>query len=173
MPKIDEITCDSDINSFINYNDIHTLVEETRGNINQIDTNILTPIRNEMEKGGFDLYSVNINGVPVFHDRLAEIFQKISVSCTSCIEAIDAIDDAAKKHRIDELTKYIEMLNSKVTSLDSEFDQLIEQQKTVAASGDVSTASANSARLQELGLELGKYQSRRDTAQTELENYSK
>ena len=120
-----------------------------------------------MEKGGFDLYSVNINGVPVFHDRLAEIFQKISVSCTSCKEAIGDIDDAAKQHRIDELTKYIEMLDSKVTSLESEINQLIEQQKTV---GDISKASANSARFKELGLELGKYQSRLETAKTELAN---
>lgn len=125
MPKIDEITADSQISQFINYNDISSIVNEISMRLDNIESNVLDVIRSEMEKGGFDLYSVNINGVPIFHDKIAEIYQTLDNSYDVCRTQIDEIKEAAKQHRIDELTAFIKSLEEKISSLNS----LYEEQK--------------------------------------------
>lgn len=119
MPKIDEITENDWIGLFINYNDISSIVNEISTSLDNIENDVLDKIRYEMEKGGFDLYSVNINGVPIFHDKIAEIYQKLDNSYDACRTHINEIKDAAKQHRIDELGAYIKKLNEKISELNS------------------------------------------------------
>lgn len=118
MPKIDEITENSWIQQFINYNDISSIVNEISTSLDNNESNVLDVIRSEMEKGGFDLYSVNINGVPIFHDKIAEIYQTLDNSYDVCRTQIDEIKETAKQHRIDELEAFIGKLNEKISSLD-------------------------------------------------------
>lgn len=139
MPKIEEITYESDMETFIDYAAISSYVSELKNTLENINTNVLNVLDSEINTGGLDIYAANINGRPIFHDKAIETEQKVQAVYTECKEIADQIENEAKTHRKDELTKYITELENRITKLEGENKELLEQLKAAnsALSQDV------------------------------------
>lgn len=127
MPKIEEITYNSDITTFIDYATISSYVAELKTTLENINTNVLNVLDSEINTGGLDIYAANINGVPIFHDKAIETEQKVQAVYTECKEIADQIEKEAKAHRKDELTKYITELEKRITEIEAENKELLKQ----------------------------------------------
>lgn len=167
MPKISEITYNSDMSTFINYEMISTDVEQINSNLKDINTNVLEILDSEINTGGLDLYAANINGVPIFHSKAVEIEQKVQTIYNECKEATKQIEKKAKEHRINELSKYIEELEKRIKELRAENERLeIESKDALSAYSqdvqenpaiaNVPTASSNYVRYSTLRSQINK-----------------
>ena len=79
MPiKTSEITYKNELSDFIDYNTIKSEVDNVKENIKKIESGDIEVLRKEITSGGLDLYAVNINGVPIFHNEGIDIYTKIS-----------------------------------------------------------------------------------------------
>ena len=107
MPKNieTEITWETDPNTFINYATVREEANTLKVKIDDIQEETLPVLDTQINKGGLDLYSANINGVPIFHDKAVEVEQVLSKSCEEIQNILQSIKDEAKQHRLDELNK--------------------------------------------------------------------
>ena len=133
MPKITEITYESDMGTFIDYDTISTYVEGINNSLETINTNVLDVLDSEINTGGLDLYAANINGVPIFHNKAIETEQKVQMVYSDCKEIAEQIELKAKNHRKGELNKYITELEERISELEAENAELIEQLKAANA----------------------------------------
>ena len=107
MPAIGDITYKSDIKEFIDYSKVEEQTESIKKVLKNIDTNIITTLDTQINGGGLDLYTVNINGVPIYHNKAIEIEQGLNNLCADCTTTLNKINLEAKKHRSEELNQYI------------------------------------------------------------------
>lgn len=127
MPKINEITYQSDPYSFIDYNSISAELEKLTSAFETINNSVLNTLKTEINQGGLDLYATNINGVPIYHNKAVELQQKLDGIYTDCASIISNIDKKAKEHRIEELETYIKKLEEKINELMTEIRNLEAQ----------------------------------------------
>lgn len=134
--KVSEITYESNIGSFIDYSSVKSEISSIESALSHLDEGFLQVLSNEMNKGGLDLYSANINGVPIFHNKASEIYSGVHEVYTDFQKQLDLIDENAKKHRIEELKKYIDCLENRIKELESEIKSLENTIKDLQTSKD-------------------------------------
>ena len=127
MPKIDEITYESDITTFIDYASISSYADNLKNELENINAEVLSVLDCEINKGGLDIYAANINGMPIFHDKAIEAEQKVQAVYTECNEIADKIKKQAKDHRTNELKKYKKELDLRKTKIEDEIKSLQNQ----------------------------------------------
>lgn len=124
MPQVGQITAESNINEFINYNEIKETLKTLENKFETMNNDVLNVLKEEITNGGLDLYATNINGVPIYHNKAVEIQQKLDNVYVECKEMISFLDKAAKQHRKAELNTYIRKLEEKIQSLQEQIDKL-------------------------------------------------
>lgn len=127
MPKIDEITYESDITTFIDYASISSYADNLKNELENINAEVLSVLDCEINKGGLDIYAANINGMPIFHDKAIEAEQKVQAVYTECNKIADKIKKQAKAHRTNELNKYKRELDLRKTKIEAEIESLQNQ----------------------------------------------
>ena len=129
MPKIEEITYKTHPSEFIDYSAIKELLDGLKAGIGKIEDCILATLNTEINEGGLDLYSANINGVPIYHNKAVEIQQELSSISTECEKIISDIDKAAKEHRQQEIDELIEKLKEEIQK---KYDRIAELEGLIA-----------------------------------------
>lgn len=121
MPiKTSEITYKNELSDFIDYNTIKSEVDNVKENIKKIESEDIEVLRKEITSGGLDLYAVNINGVPIFHNEGIDIYTKISTVVSECSSTLDTIVKNAKAHRTDELNCFVTAIENRINKLETQ-----------------------------------------------------
>lgn len=121
MPiKTSEITYKNELSDFIDYNTIKSEVDNVKENIKEIENEDIEILRKEITSGGLDLYGVNINGVPIFHNEAIDIYTKISTIVSECSSTLDTIVKNAKSHRTDELDCFVTAIENRIKKLETQ-----------------------------------------------------
>lgn len=165
MPAIGDITYKSDIKEFIDYKKVSEETEEIKKVLKNIDTNIITTLDTQINGGGLDLYTVNINGVPIYHNKAIEIEQGLNNLCADCTATLDKINFEAKKHRSEELNQYITKLTNRIKELEDNYAAAKERYNTA-------TAQINNLTIGErlLDFNYGTYVENQAIAKSEMED---
>ena len=119
MPKIGNITTENLIGDFINYKSVKTVTDTLKENLKKINTNVIETLNKEISSGGLDLYSANVNGVPIFHNKAVELQQSIRQLYSEGTELVKHIENRAYNHREGELTEYIEKLETRIREIEN------------------------------------------------------
>ena len=127
MPQVGQITAESNIDEFINYNAIKEVLGTLDKKFEIMNNDVLNILKEEITTGDLDLYATNINGVPVYHNKAVEVQQKLDNVYSECKEMISFLDKVAKQHRKAELNTYIRKLEEKIQALQKEIDSLNAQ----------------------------------------------
>lgn len=88
MPQVGQITAESNIDEFINYNAIKEVLGTLDKKFEIMNNDVLNILKEEITTGGLDLYATNINGVPVYHNKAVEVQQKLDNVYSECKEMI-------------------------------------------------------------------------------------
>lgn len=122
--KVIDITYESNIGNFIDYSSVKGEISSIQSALSYLNEGFLQVLYKEMNEGGLDLYSANINGVPIFHNKASEIYSGVHEVYTDFQKQLDLIDEYAKNHRIEELNKYIECLKTRINDLEIKLAEL-------------------------------------------------
>ena len=122
MPKIGNITTENYVEEFIEYQKVKEVTDSLKEEIEKINTNVIETLDKEINSGGLDLYSANINGVPIFHNRAVELQQSIRQLYSEGAEVVKHIENRAYNHRKGELTEYIKKLEAKITEIENQIE---------------------------------------------------
>lgn len=136
MPAIGDITYKSDIKEFIDYSKVEEQTESIKKVLKNIDTNIITTLDTQINGGGLDLYTVNINGVPIYHNKAIEIEQGLNNICADCTTTLNKINLEAKKHRSEELNQYITKLTNRIKEQEDNYAAAEERYNMATAQID-------------------------------------
>lgn len=122
MPKIGNITTENYVEEFIEYQKVKEVTDSLKEEIEKINTNVIETLDKEINSGGLDLYSANINGVPIFHNRAVELQQSIRQLYSEGAEVVKHIENRAYNHREGELNEYIKKLEAKITEIENQIE---------------------------------------------------
>lgn len=143
MPKVDAnaISYKNNITDFIDYNAIKEEMGLLNDTFKTIEDSVITTLNTEINEGGLDLYSTNINGVPIYHNKAVDIQQRLNKICSDCTEIISEVDTSAKEHRRKELSEYVTALQNRINTVKEKIEELnadMEELKDQRAAKEIS-----------------------------------
>lgn len=119
--KICNITADSDISQFLKVGELNEILEKISGNkVESWKEETCGRLQKEINNGGLDEYSLNINGDIRGHIKALEINQNLEATLDSIGTTKSSIIEKAKKHREEEFSTYLKKLEEKIEELDSQ-----------------------------------------------------
>lgn len=121
MPKIEDITENSNMDEFIKVESISEIVDGINLNTYNLDTK--EELIKEMLNGGLDEYSLNIGGRAVAFEKTQEIITQFNDSCINLEEIKEELKKAAENHRTGELMQYHEKLLVAKTEAEAKRDK--------------------------------------------------
>lgn len=143
MPLVGDITYENNITDFIDYGAIKEELGLLNDAFQTIEDSVVATLNTEINEGGLDLYSANINGVPIYHNKAVNIQQKLNSICSECTSIISDIDKEAKKHRQEELNAFVTALENRIKELQGEISDLESQKQTLKAQREAKEISIN------------------------------
>lgn len=115
MAKISEITCDTDLSTFINVGEVEEMLSNI--DINEIQANTKDIIDSEMSDGCLNEFVLNIGGYPIVYEKAAAISKQFEIAIDSIEGAKNNILHEAKTHRRNELNQIKNKIDEKLKEL--------------------------------------------------------
>ncbi len=122
MPKISEITEDTDPKTFL---DVGKITETLNGiDLKTFTAETVDVLGRHMNSGGgLDEYSLNVGGQPILYEKTQKTILELQQVFDSLEEQKEAIIRAAEDHRKEELSTIYSKLETKIAALESEKSQ--------------------------------------------------
>lgn len=122
MPKISEITEDTDPKTFL---DVGKITETLSGiDLKTFTAETVDVLGRHMNSGGgLDEYSLNVGGQPILYEKTQKTILELQQVFDSLEEQKEAIIKAAEEHRKEELSTIYSKLETKIAALESKKSQ--------------------------------------------------
>lgn len=156
--KIADITYQSSMGEFINIEQASSQADILETLINNIKDSLLDPLYNctTIENGGLDKESFILEGESILNDKANESKESFEILLESINNLKNKIIEDATKHRIEELTRYIQCLEERISEVEESIQNLDAQLRKVQTGTELTSITAEYQRLFDQKQELEK-----------------
>lgn len=156
--KIADITYQSSMGEFINIEQASSQADILETLINNIKDSLLDPLYNctTIENGGLDKESFILEGESILNDKANESKESFEILLESINNLKNKIIEDATEHRIEELTRYIQCLEERISEVEESIQNLDAQLRKVQTGTELTSITAEYQRLFDQKQELEK-----------------
>lgn len=156
--KIADITYQSSMGEFINIEQASSQADILETLINNIKDSLLDPLYNctTIENGGLDKESFILEGESILNDKANESKESFEILLESINNLKNKIIEDATKHRIEDLTRYIQCLEERISEVEESIQNLDAQLRKVQTGTELTSITAEYQRLFDQKQELEK-----------------
>lgn len=156
--KIADITYQSSMGEFINIEQASSQADILETLINNIKDSLLDSLYNctTIENGGLDKESFILEGESILNDKANESKESFEILLESINNLKNKIIEDATKHRIEELTRYIQCLEERISEVEESIQNLDAQLRKVQTGTELTSITAEYQRLFDQKQELEK-----------------
>lgn len=156
--KIADITYQSSMGEFINIEQVSSQADILETLINNIKDSLLDPLYNctTIENGGLDKESFILEGESILNDKANESKENFEILLESINNLKNKIIEDATEHRIEELTRYIQCLEERISEVEESIQNLDAQLRKVQTGTELTSITAEYQRLFDQKQELEK-----------------
>lgn len=156
--KIADITYQSSMGEFINIEQASSQADILETLINNIKDSLLDPLYNctTIENGGLDKESFILEGESILNDKANESKESFEILLESINNLKNKIIEDATEHRIEDLTRYIQCLEERISEVEESIQNLDAQLRKVQTGTELTSITAEYQRLFDQKQELEK-----------------
>lgn len=139
--KIADITYQSNMKEFINLEQVSLQTEILETLINNIKNSLLVPLYNctTIENGGLDKESFLLEGEAILNNKANESKESFEILLETINNLKNKIIENASEHRREELTRYIQCLEERISEVEESIQKLDALLKEVQTGIELTT----------------------------------
>lgn len=142
--KIADITYQSNMSEFIDMGQVSSQVEVLGTLISNIKDSLLSSLYNctTIENGGLDKESFILEGESILNDKANESKENVEMLLEKMNSLKNIIVENATEHRIEELTRYIQCLEERISEVEEKIQTLNAMLRETQSGTELPTISA-------------------------------